>query len=122
MSIDPNPIEIMILRILMTQSSPLFAGSITEKYGLSYRDLVRTLKDMEQDGLVSVNGAIVSVTRLGRKWALENQTKFRNQELRAYSETPDKYISAKRQSHTPYAPRLSKLDKQFFSLHARDDD
>lgn len=122
MSVVLSPIELMIVRILMTQNSSVFAGTIMERHGVSYRDLINSLNLLESDGFVSVKDTIISITRLGRKWALENQDKFRNDRMHEFSKVPEKIQRPMLQPFAPYVPRISKLDPKFFALHAQSND
>lgn len=122
MNAELDKSDIFLIRLLLKSRTPVFAGTIVGRFGISYRDIIRTVKGLDAFGLVSISDSTISLTPLGRKWALSNQEKFRDEVRKEYFLVPERFKCTPIAPFAPYAPKTSKLDRKFFSLHEKNDE
>jgi len=56
------------------------------------------------------------LTSKGRNWLYQNQEQFAFSGKKIWRETPDRFLESQRPIWSPYAPKVSKLDKAKFRI------
>lgn len=113
---DLSRVEFLLMKYALFKSSGLFVADITSKFGVPIRDVAAAFSTLRSYGFLTAKGSVLSLTKKGRNWIMENQDKFTFEGQKNWRQVPDVYKGSTLSAFKPYAPRKSRLSKGHFGI------
>lgn len=105
----------LILHEIVKSGGKLFIYNINRKYYISPGLISKTIRNLEEKKLVVTNDLIVQLSEKGKKLVYTLGLRRQAQVNKPWRKCPEEFKQTKIDISTPYAPKISSLDKEIVS-------
>jgi hypothetical protein len=107
----PNQFERFLLQQLLRAEDGLLSSTLWRRFGIGPAELVKGLRRLEKEEIVSVKGPRIELTDLGRYIVLTQWYIARDDEDRPWRACPSKFRKEALPVGTPIVPKTRELDR-----------
>lgn len=114
--IDIDGIDLALLALLRKKPRGASAGVVTLKIGIPIGRIAKSFRKLRRLRFVRENGAVLFLTKRGRRWILENQSMFAFSGEKDWRKVPEHFKQPQLRPFKPYAPISTKVSRQIFRV------
>ena len=96
----------MFLLSLFQAEKPVDVSFLFQRYGIRPSQIFSMLKNFQSEGLIEVDGHLLSLTDVGREWVRKRAPDLMAVNEKPWRRVPDEFSRERSPPFQPYVPRL----------------